>query len=490
MLVSSYFRRVIRALFPESKLSGTNLAQHPYGGVNIQKYMDRPPVSLGNGLQYIVDWCFTFLWAHWRCSKIFTGNPPNDCLATSLSISLSLYLCFSISLSLCLSVSLSLCLSISLSLCLSISLSLCLSVSLSLYLSISLSLYLSISLSLYLSVSLSLYLSISLSLCLSVSLSLYLYLSISLSLYLSISLSLFLSVSLSLYLSISLSRCLSVSLSLCLSVSLSLYLSVSLSLYLSISLSLYLSISLTESKQGGKTQRTRKQQAGTHSKGKAGHETKRSRHKCSNTSHWPPNASTPRIRQSSVSLLAQRAPCSRDTSLEAGDKATAPHTPHTNTNDKRLTDHTKHPPTHTHTPPLPPLGSTRLRRGPQVGLGLRRYIYICIYIYIFSLSFSLSLSLTIYLCRHFEQFLICNLACWTDHLCETHCHWRIDFIFLAERQQEEQEKCQGFKANNQEAWKVCRANRNDGLRRCWPHSAFCLVLCAMPRTCCVCVGLR
>ena len=48
------------------------------------------------------------------------------------------------------------------------------------------------------------------------------------------------------------------------------------------------------------------------------------------------------------------------------------HTPHTNTNDKRLTDHAKHPPTHTHTPPLPPLGSTRPRRGPQVGLGLRR----------------------------------------------------------------------------------------------------------------------
>ena len=60
--------------------------------------------------------------------------------------------------------------------------------------------------------------------------------------------------------------------------------------------------------------------------------------------------------------------------MEAGDKATTPHThtPHTNTNDKRLTDHAKHPPTHTHTPPLPPLGSTRLRRGPQVGLGLRR----------------------------------------------------------------------------------------------------------------------
>ena len=50
------------------------------------------------------------------------------------------------------------------------------------------------------------------------------------------------------------------------------------------------------------------------------------------------------------------------------------HTPHTNTSDKRLTDYTKHPPTytHTHSPPLPPLGSTRLRRGPQVGLGLRR----------------------------------------------------------------------------------------------------------------------
>ena len=47
------------------------------------------------------------------------------------------------------------------------------------------------------------------------------------------------------------------------------------------------------------------------------------------------------------------------------------HTPHTNTNDKRLTDHAKHPPTHTHST-LPPLGSTRLRRGPQVGLGLRR----------------------------------------------------------------------------------------------------------------------
>ena len=47
---------------------------------------------------------------------------------------------------------------------------------------------------------------------------------------------------------------------------------------------------------------------------------------------------------------------------------------------KGSTDHTKHPPTHTHThththtlhPCMPPLGSTRLRRGPQVGFGLRR----------------------------------------------------------------------------------------------------------------------
>ena len=49
------------------------------------------------------------------------------------------------------------------------------------------------------------------------------------------------------------------------------------------------------------------------------------------------------------------------------------HTPTQATKGSQTTPNT-HPPTHTHThsPPLPPLGSTRLRRGPQVGLGLRR----------------------------------------------------------------------------------------------------------------------
>ena len=72
--------------------------------------------------------------------------------------------------------------------------------------------------------------------------------------------------------------------------------------------------------------------------------------------------------------LAQCAPCSRDTSLEAGDKATTPHTHTTHQHKRQKAHRPRQTPTytHTHTPPLPPLGSTRLRRGPQVGLGLRR----------------------------------------------------------------------------------------------------------------------